>query len=86
MLSTPFVHTEPKVKLFITFLYSLQVLLVTLKAATPSVARFCVCAGLLFVGFMFCGYIVLGPFHPKVTFKFSLIKLTLCYLRRVFLK
>ncbi|KAJ7383847.1 Mucolipin-2 [Desmophyllum pertusum] len=42
-----------------------KILLETLKAATPSVARFCVCAALLFAGFMFCGWIVLGPFHPK---------------------
>lgn len=43
-----------------------QILLVTLKAASPSMVRFGVCVSLLFAGFMFCGWIVFGPFHPKV--------------------
>ncbi|KAL9951562.1 hypothetical protein ACROYT_G044246 [Oculina patagonica] len=50
---------------FLGYSKKYNVLLVTLKAATPSVARFCVCTALLFAGFMFCGWIVLGPFHPK---------------------
>ena len=57
--------------ILIIYLNSLQILLITLKAATPSVARFFVCVSLLFAGFMFCGYIVLGPFHPKVKLKFK---------------
>ncbi|XP_074612598.1 mucolipin-3-like [Acropora palmata] len=42
-----------------------NILLVTLKAAAPSVLRFCVCGSLLYFGFMFCGWIVLGPYHVK---------------------
>ena len=45
----------------------------TLKAATPSVLRFFVCVSLLFVGFMLCGWIVLGPFHPKVIITVSMV-------------
>ena len=47
----------------------LQILLETLKAATPSMARFFICVILIFAGFMFCGWIAFGPFHPKVNFK-----------------
>ena len=48
------------------FAFIFQILLVTLKAASPSIVRFGVCVSLLFAGFMFCGWIVFGPFHPKV--------------------
>ena len=44
----------------------LQILLVTLKAAAPSVLRFSVCGSLLYFGYLFCGWIVLGPYHEKV--------------------
>lgn len=43
-----------------------QILLVTLKASAPSVLRFCVCGSLLYFGYLFCGWIVLGPYHIKV--------------------
>lgn len=42
-----------------------NILLVTLKAAAPSVLRFTVCGSLLYFGFLFCGWIVLGPYHEK---------------------
>ncbi|XP_020624799.1 mucolipin-3-like [Orbicella faveolata] len=42
-----------------------NILLVTLKASAPSVLRFCVCGSLLYFGFLFCGWIVLGPYHIK---------------------
>ena len=32
----------------------------------PSVLRFLSCAGILYFGFLFCGWIVIGPYHPKV--------------------
>ncbi|PFX20439.1 mucolipin-3-like [Stylophora pistillata] len=50
---------------FLGYSKKYNVLLETLKAATPSMARFFVCVILIFVGFMFCGWIVFGPFHPK---------------------
>ena len=44
-----------------------KVLLLTLKAAAPSVGRFMICTIILFVGYLLCGWIVLGPYHHKVT-------------------
>ena len=52
-----------------------QILLVTLKASAPSVLRFCVCGSLLYFGYLFCGWIVLGPYHIKVQ-----LPLAKCYL------
>uniref|UniRef100_H2YV77 Polycystin cation channel PKD1/PKD2 domain-containing protein n=1 Tax=Ciona savignyi TaxID=51511 RepID=H2YV77_CIOSA len=31
----------------------------------PHVLRFMVCASLLYLGYMFCGWVVLGPYHHK---------------------
>ncbi|KAL9951564.1 hypothetical protein ACROYT_G044248 [Oculina patagonica] len=42
-----------------------NILLVTLKASAPSVLRFCFCGSLLYFGYLFCGWIVLGPYHVK---------------------
>ncbi|XP_031556189.1 mucolipin-3-like isoform X1 [Actinia tenebrosa] len=50
---------------FLQYFKQYNTLLVTIKAAGPSVLRFCVCSGVLFVGFTLCGWIVLGPYHPK---------------------
>lgn len=50
---------------FLSYFKNYNILLVTLKLATPSIIRFFVCASLLFAGFMFCGWVVLGPFHRK---------------------
>lgn len=44
-----------------------QVLILTMKAAFPKVLRFCCCAGMIYLGYTFCGWIVLGPYHEKVT-------------------
>ncbi|KAJ7383844.1 Mucolipin-2 [Desmophyllum pertusum] len=52
-----------------------NILLVTLKASAPSVLRFCVCGSLLYFGYLFCGWIVLGPYHIKVQ-----LPLAKCYL------
>lgn len=38
-----------------------------MKAAFPKVLRFCCCAGMIYLGYTFCGWIVLGPYHEKVT-------------------
>lgn len=39
----------------------------TMKVAFPKVLRFCCCAGMIYLGYTFCGWIVLGPYHEKVT-------------------
>lgn len=44
----------------------LQVLILTMKVAFPKVLRFCCCAGMIYMGYTFCGWIVLGPYHEKV--------------------
>lgn len=43
-----------------------QVLILTMRAALPKVLRFCCCAGMIYLGYTFCGWIVLGPYHEKV--------------------
>ena len=53
----------------VRFLHSVcvpQVLILTMKAAFPKVLRFCCCAGMIYLGYTFCGWIVLGPYHEKV--------------------
>ena len=47
--------------------FLLQVLILTMRAAFPKVLRFCCCAGMIYLGYTFCGWIVLGPYHEKVT-------------------
>lgn len=41
-------------------------MILTLKKAVPNVGRFLVCATVLYLGFMFCGWVVLGPYSLKV--------------------
>lgn len=43
-----------------------QLLILTLQAALPNVIRFCCCAAMIYLGYCFCGWIVLGPYHDKV--------------------
>ncbi|KAA8585602.1 hypothetical protein FQN60_004296, partial [Etheostoma spectabile] len=43
----------------------LIILIVTLSAAFPNVIRFCCCAAAIYLGYCFCGWIVLGPYHTK---------------------
>lgn len=45
---------------------SLQILIATLRVALPSVMRFCCCVAVIYLGYCFCGWIVLGPYHVKV--------------------
>lgn len=52
-------------------LFSSQILIVTLRAAFPNVIRFCCCAAAIYMGYCFCGWIVLGPYHTKVTYTHS---------------
>uniref|UniRef100_A0A3Q3XHJ3 Uncharacterized protein n=1 Tax=Mola mola TaxID=94237 RepID=A0A3Q3XHJ3_MOLML len=42
-----------------------NVLILTMKVAFPKVLRFCCCAGMIYLGYTFCGWIVLGPYHEK---------------------
>ncbi|XP_056893106.1 mucolipin-2 isoform X1 [Takifugu flavidus] len=42
-----------------------NVLILTMRVALPKVLRFCCCAGMIYLGYTFCGWIVLGPYHEK---------------------
>uniref|UniRef100_A0A4W4DZW0 Mucolipin TRP cation channel 3 n=1 Tax=Electrophorus electricus TaxID=8005 RepID=A0A4W4DZW0_ELEEL len=42
-----------------------NILIITLRAAFPNVMRFCCCAAMIYLGYCFCGWIVLGPYHEK---------------------
>uniref|UniRef100_A0A8I6ANQ7 Mucolipin TRP cation channel 3 n=1 Tax=Rattus norvegicus TaxID=10116 RepID=A0A8I6ANQ7_RAT len=42
-----------------------KLLILTLQAALPNVIRFCCCAAMIYLGYCFCGWIVLGPYHEK---------------------
>ena len=56
---------------FVSFVFisdHLQILILTLKRCAPNVMRFVVVAGVFYVGFCFCGWVVLGPYHIKVNF------------------
>uniref|UniRef100_A0A8C1C8J1 Mucolipin TRP cation channel 3 n=1 Tax=Cyprinus carpio carpio TaxID=630221 RepID=A0A8C1C8J1_CYPCA len=42
-----------------------NILIITLRAALPNVIRFTCCAAMIYLGYCFCGWIVLGPYHTK---------------------
>ncbi|MEQ2292459.1 hypothetical protein AMECASPLE_023317 [Ameca splendens] len=52
-----------------------NILILTLRAAFPNVIRFCCCAAMIYLGYCFCGWIVLGPHHDKFR---TLDKVTEC--------
>ncbi|XP_033823094.1 mucolipin-1a [Periophthalmus magnuspinnatus] len=50
---------------YLTFFQKYNILIVTLRAAFPNVIRFCCCVAVIYLGYCFCGWIVLGPYHIK---------------------
>lgn len=50
---------------YLSFFHKYNLLILTLQAALPSVMRFCCCAAVIYFGYCFCGWIVLGPYHEK---------------------
>ncbi|TMS19867.1 Mucolipin-2 [Larimichthys crocea] len=46
---------------YLGYFQKYNVLILTMKAAFPKVLRFCCCAGMIYLGYTFCGWIVLGP-------------------------
>lgn len=50
---------------YLGFFKTYNVVILTLKKACPQVARFLLCAILIYAGFTFCGWLVLGPYHLK---------------------
>uniref|UniRef100_A0A3P8ZAC5 Polycystin cation channel PKD1/PKD2 domain-containing protein n=1 Tax=Esox lucius TaxID=8010 RepID=A0A3P8ZAC5_ESOLU len=60
---------------YLGFFQKYNILILTLRAAFPNVIRFSCCAGLIYLGYCFCGWIVLGPYHEKFR---TLDKVTEC--------
>jgi mucolipin 3 len=50
---------------YVGFFKTYNVVILTLKKAAPKIFRFSVCALLLYAGFTFCGWLILGPYHMK---------------------
>ena len=50
---------------YLGFFPAYNVLLLTLKGALPKCMRFLFCALLIYFGFVFCGWVILGPYHFK---------------------
>nr|NVI71367.1 transient receptor potential cation channel, mucolipin ortholog [Cucujiformia] len=50
---------------YLGFFRTYNVVILTLEKAAPQVARFLLCAILIYSGFTFCGWLVLGPYHLK---------------------
>ncbi|XP_016886783.1 mucolipin-3 isoform X2 [Cynoglossus semilaevis] len=42
-----------------------NILILTLRAAFPNVIRFICCAGIIYLSYCFCGWVVLGPYNEK---------------------
>ncbi|XP_062973894.1 mucolipin-2 [Elgaria multicarinata webbii] len=50
---------------YLGYFQTYNVLILTMQASFPKVLRFCCCAGMIYLGYTFCGWIVLGPYHEK---------------------
>lgn len=50
---------------YLGFFRKYNILILTMKRATPNLLRFLLCALLLYMGFCFCGWVVLGPHNIK---------------------
>nr|NVI71373.1 transient receptor potential cation channel, mucolipin ortholog [Cucujiformia] len=50
---------------YLGFFKTYNVVILTFEKAAPQVARFLLCAILIYAGFTFCGWLVLGPYHMK---------------------
>ncbi|OQV13272.1 Mucolipin-3 [Hypsibius exemplaris] len=50
---------------YLGFFRTYNILILTFKRAIPNVLRYMACIVLIFCGFAFCGWIVLGPYHVK---------------------
>jgi mucolipin 3 len=50
---------------YLTFFRNYNIVILTLEKAAPQVARFLLCALLIYAGFTFSGWLILGPYHLK---------------------
>ncbi|XP_018422456.1 PREDICTED: mucolipin-1 [Nanorana parkeri] len=63
--STLLVYSISKFCSYLFLFNYYNILIVTLRVALPDVIRFCCCAAVIYLGYCFCGWIVLGPYHVK---------------------
>ena len=57
---------------YLGFFKTYNVLILTMKGAAPNMIRFLICASFIYIGFVFAGWVILGPYH----FKFETIMST----------
>ena len=50
---------------YLGFFRTYNVLILTMKGAAPNMFRFLICAFFLYIGFVFAGWVILGPYHFK---------------------
>ncbi|XP_036326382.1 mucolipin-3-like isoform X1 [Rhagoletis pomonella] len=50
---------------YLGFFKTYNVVILTLKKAAPKILRFLLAALLIYAGFTFCGWLILGPYHMK---------------------
>ncbi|XP_064625752.1 mucolipin-3-like isoform X2 [Lineus longissimus] len=50
---------------YLSFFDHYNILILTMKKSLPDITRFIICAAVLYLGFTFCGWVVLGPYHIK---------------------
>ncbi|UJR32798.1 hypothetical protein I4U23_020260 [Adineta vaga] len=50
---------------YLSFFRKYNLLFITIQKSLPLILRFLFCAMIIYCGFMFCGWIVLGPYHSK---------------------
>lgn len=50
---------------YLGFFKTYNAVILTFKKAAPKMTRFMICALIIFFGFAFCGWLVMGPYHIK---------------------
>lgn len=50
---------------YLGFFETYNVLILTMKKSFPNVLRYTICVLMVFAGYCFCGWLVLGPYHLK---------------------
>ncbi|ROL01491.1 Mucolipin-3 [Anabarilius grahami] len=63
---------------YMGYLRKYNILIITLRAAFPNVIRFTCCAAMIYLGYCFCGWIVLGPYHSKAGIRQASINVWIC--------
>ena len=57
---------------YLGFFEKYNVIILTIRQAMPNIVRFTVCVSIMYFGFVFCGWVVLGPYQ----FKFNTLSST----------